>query len=122
MSNFKDSIYSGNSFIYQIEDKWYCIGTNTFTELTNSDETDLYELLQNAIKKNNERQIRKYLEKMARITVSYRVDSKEHLRTKERLIAFLDNLEKNNIKEYENLQKQYLVYTEMFEKYHPEQA
>lgn len=120
MSNFRDSIYSGNSFIYQIAEKWYCIGANTFTELENSDETDLYELLQNAIEKNNERQIQKYLEKMVRITATFRVDAKEHIRTKEKLTVFLDELEKNDIKEYEKLQKQYLLYTELFKKNHVE--
>lgn len=122
MSNFRDSIFSGNSFIYEINHKWYCIGGNTFAELVNSDETDLYELLENAMKKNNERQIQKYLDKMVRITASYRVDAKEYLRTKDKLTVFLNELEKNHVNEYEKLQKQFLSYTELFQKYHPVQA
>ena len=63
-------------FIYEIDHRFYVIGENTFVELTNPAETDILELLQNAIKKNKDKQIEKYLEKMIRITANYRADSK----------------------------------------------
>lgn len=118
MSTFKENIYGDKRFIYQIGEKYYVIGTNTFTELTDSAETDIFELLHNAIKKQNERQMEKYLEKMIRITSNYRTDSKEHIRTKEKLYAFLEELENTDEMAYEKLQNQYVEYVELYQRYH----
>ena len=67
MSAFGESLYEKKSFIYQIGEAYYAIGANTFTEITGSPEIDNIELLQNALKKENERQIAKYYEKITRI-------------------------------------------------------
>lgn len=120
MSSFKENIYQGKRFIYEIDNRYYVIGENTFTELTDSAETDILDLLQNAVKKNKEKQIEKYLEKMLRITANYRADSKEHLRTQDKLFAFLDELEENNEEAYEALQNQYMKYVELYQRYHAE--
>lgn len=119
MSSFKENIYQGKRFIYEVEDKYYVIGENAFAELTNEAETDILELLQNAIRKNKENQIEKYLEKMLRITANYRTDSREHLRTREKLFQFLDELAADKEEAYESLQEQYMKYVELYQKYHP---
>lgn len=122
MSTFKENIYQGMRFIYEIENKFYVIGENTFVELTNPAETDIFELLQNAMKKNKDKQIEKYLEKMVRITANYRADSKEHLRTQEKLFQFLDELAENKEEAYEALQNQYMKYVELYQRYHAQEA
>ena len=122
MSNFKENIYQGMRFIYEIDHRFYVIGENTFVELTNPAETDILELLQNAIKKNKDKQIEKYLEKMIRITANYRADSKEHLRTQDKLFQFLDELAENNEEAYEALQNQYMKYVELYQRYHAQES
>lgn len=117
MSTFKESLYEKKSFIYQIREDYYAIGANTFTKLTDAPETDNIELLQNALKKGNERQIEKYYEKIARIANSYRADSREHYRLRDKLFAFIDELEKNDNAAFEELQAQTRLVDELTVKY-----
>lgn len=117
MSNFKESMYQKKSFIYQIEDEYYAIGADTFAKLSDSAETDSVELLQNALKKNNERQIAKYLDKNIRIANTYRVSAREHYQMQEKLFAFIDDLEKNNEAAFMELQRQAVQFDELFVKY-----
>ena len=106
MGAFGESLYEKKSFIYQIGDVYYAIGANTFAQITDSQEIDNIELLQNALKKENERQIAKYYEKIARIANSYRVDAREHFKLRSKLLAFLDELEKNDVQSFQELQAQ----------------
>lgn len=117
MSTFKEGLYERKSFIYQIGEDYYAIGANTFAKLIDAPETDNIELLRNALKKNNERQIAKYYEKIARIANSYRADAREHFKTRDRLFAFIDELEKNDETAFEELQSQVLLIEELAEKY-----
>ena len=117
MSDLKENIYQKKSFIYQIGEEYYAIGASTFSKINDSAEVDNIELLQNAVKKNNERQIAKYCDKISRIANTYRVDAKEHLKLREKLFTFIDELEKNNESEYINLQKQVCEFDELCEKY-----
>lgn len=117
MSAFKESIYEKKSFIYQVGEDYYAIGANTFAKITDSPEIDNIELLQNALNKDNERQIAKYYEKIARIANSYRVDAREHFKLRDRLFVFLDELEKNDKTSFENLQTQAALVDTLAEKY-----
>lgn len=117
MSNFKESMYQKKSFIYQIEDEYYAIGADTFAKLSDSAETDSVELLQNALKKNNERQIAKYLDKIIRIANTYRVSAREHYQVQEKLFAFIDELEKDKEATFLDLQRQAVQFDELFVKY-----
>lgn len=117
MNAFKESLYEKKSFIYQVGGDYYAIGANTFAKLTDSPEIDNVELFRNALKKDNERQIAKYYEKIARIANSYRADSREHFKTRDRLFAFLDELEKNDKTSFEALQKQVSLVDLLAEKY-----
>ncbi|MBO5030433.1 MAG: hypothetical protein J6D08_00880 [Lachnospiraceae bacterium] len=117
MSSFKEGLYERKSFIYQIGEDYYAIGANTFMKVTNSPEVDNIELLQNALKKENDRQISKYLDKIERIANSYRVDAREHYRLQEKLFKFIDELEANNQKAFGELQKQVFLFDELCEKY-----
>lgn len=114
MSNFKENLYEKKSFIYQIGGDYYAIGANTFAKVTDSQELDNMELFQNALKKQNDRQIAKYLEKLMRIANSYRVDAREHYKLQERLFQFIDQLEE---KEKTVLQRQVFQFDELYEKY-----
>lgn len=117
MSSFKESLYERKSFIYQIGEEYYAIGANTFMKVTDSPEIDNIELLQNALKKENDRQISKYLDKIGRIANSYRVDAREHYKLQEKLFKFIDELEQHNQDEFEKFQKQVFLYDELCEKY-----
>ena len=117
MSNFKESMYQKKSFIYQIGDAYYAIGADTFVKLSDSAETDSIELLQNALKKNNERQIAKYLDKIIRIASAYRVSAREHYQMQEKLFAFIDELETQDETSFLELQKQAVQFDELFAKY-----
>lgn len=117
MSNFKENLYKKKCFIYEIDGSFYAIGQSTFSKVTDMAQIDNMELLQNAVKKNNDRQIAKYLEKIIRISTIYRVDAKEHLKLKDKLFSFIDELEKDNETEFEKLQNQVCVFDEMVEKY-----
>lgn len=117
MSNFKESLYHKKSFIYQIGDTYYAIGADTFSAVTDTEETDNLELLQNALKKKNERQISKYLDKVIRIATMYRVDAKEHYRVQDKLFAFIDQLAKEDEKAYLKLQRQVDAYDTLFAEY-----
>lgn len=117
MSSFKESLYQKKGYIYQIGNDFYAIGANIFTKVTDSPEVDNVELLNNAIKKNNERQISKYFDKIIRLANAYRVDAKEHYRLQEKLFAFIDELEKNDNESYIELQKQVCFFDELVEKY-----
>lgn len=110
-------MYQKKSFIYQIGDEYYAIGADTFAKLSDSAETDSVELLQNALKKNNERQIAKYLDKNIRIANTYRVSAREHYQMQEKLFAFIDDLEKNNEAAFMELQRQAVQFDELFVKY-----
>lgn len=117
MSAFKESLYEKKSFIYQVGEDYYAIGANTFAKLTDSPEIDNLELLQNALKKENERQIAKYYEKIARIANSYRVDAREHFKLRDKLFTFLDELEKNDKTSFEGLLAQASLVDTLAEKY-----
>lgn len=117
MSTFKESLYEKKSFIYQVGEDYYAIGANTFAKITDSPEVDNIELLQNAIKKDNERQIAKYYEKILRIANSYRVDAREHFKLRDKLFAFLDELEKNDKTSFDALQTQVSLVDALAEKY-----
>lgn len=117
MSNFKESLYMKKSFIYQIKGTYYVIGANTFSKLENAPELDYVELLQNALKKGNDRQISKYLEKIVRIANTYRVDAKEHYRLRDKLFKFIDELEKKDADAFLDLQAQVFRFDELAEKY-----
>lgn len=114
MSTFKESLYEKKSFIYQIGTDYYAIGANTFAKVTASQELDNLELFQNALKKQNDRQIAKYLEKLMRIANSYRVDAREHYRLQEKLFQFIDHLQ---AEEEAALQKQVFAFDELCAKY-----
>ena len=64
MNGFVEDVYQKHGFIYQIGEKYYALGTAIFAEVTDIAEIDNIELLRNAVKKNNERQIGKYLDKI----------------------------------------------------------
>ncbi len=117
MSNFKENLYEKKSFIYQIGEAYYAIGTNTFARVTDTQELDNMELFQNALKKKNDRQIAKYLEKLMRIANSYRVDAREHYKLQEKLFQFIDELETKDRSTFQNLQTQVFQFDELTEKY-----
>lgn len=117
MGSLKESIYQKHGFIYQIGEAYYAIGANIFAQITDSAEIDNMELLSNALNKNNERQISKYLDKVIRIADTHRVDAREHLKQQERLYAFIDELEKSNPEGYMSLQKQFAQFEELFDRY-----
>lgn len=117
MSSLKESIYQKHGFIYQIGQEYYALGANIFALVTDKAEIDNLELLQNALEKNNERQISKYLDKIIRIANTYRVDAREHYRLQEKLFSFLDELEKTKEEDYLKLQKQFIRFEEMFDRY-----
>lgn len=117
MSNFKESLYKKKCFLYEIDGQFYAIGQSTFSKVEDGAQIDNIELLRNAIKKSNDRQIAKYLEKIIRIATTYRVDAKEHLKLQDKLFKFVDELEKSNEKEFNNFQHQACEFDEMVEKY-----
>lgn len=117
MSGFKEDIYQKRGFIYQIGENYYAMGADIFAQVTDSAEIDNLELFQNALKKNNERQISKYLDKIIRIANNYRVDAKEHLKLQAKLSEFLDELEEYDIEGYQKLQNQVLEFEELFTRY-----
>ena len=117
MSNFKESLYEKKSFIYKIGDQFYAIGANTFTKVTDSPELDNIELLQNALKKENDRQITKYLDKIIRIANTYRADAKEHYRVQDKLFKFVDELQKHDEAAFRALQNQVFQFDELCEKH-----
>lgn len=117
MSTFKEDLYQKHGFIYEVEGTYYVIGASTFAKVNDSAEIDNVELLQNALKKNNERQIAKYLDKIIRIATTYRVDAKEHMKLRDKLYAFVDELEKNNSEEFIKLQHQVSEFDELFARY-----
>lgn len=117
MSGFKEDIYQKRGFIYQIGENYYAMGADIFAQVTDSAEIDNLELFQNALKKNNERQISKYLDKIIRIANNYRVDAKEHLKLQAKLSEFLDELEEHDIEGYQKLQKQVFEFEELFTRY-----
>lgn len=121
MNGFKENLYKKKSFIYQIGEEYYAIGANTFAKVTDSPEVDNMELLQNALKKGNDRQIEKYLEKIVRNANFYRVDAREHYKLKDRLFKFLDQLEADDEAAFRSLQDQVFRFDGLCEKYQREQ-
>ena len=117
MSDFKESLYEKKSFIYQVGEEYYAIGANTFAKVTDSPEVDNIELLQNALKKANDRQIAKYLEKIMRSANFYRVDAREHFKLREKLFQFIDKLEASDEAAFRSLQAQVFQFDELCEKY-----
>lgn len=117
MGAFGESLYEKKSFIYKIGDAYYAIGANTFASITDSQEIDNIELLQNALKKGNERQSAKYYEKIARIANSYRVDAREHFKLRSKLFTFLDDLEKNDVQSFGELQEQVSLLDQLSERF-----
>lgn len=117
MNGFKEDIFQKHGFIYQIGESYYALGADIFAQVTDTAEIDNIELFQNALKKNNERQISKYLDKIIRIANSYRVDAREHLKLQAKLSEFIDELEEKNIEDYQKLQKQVFEFDELFARY-----
>ncbi len=117
MSDFKESLFERKSFIYQVGNSYYAIGGNTFAGITDSPELDNIELFRNALKKENDRQIAKYLDKILRIANTYRADAREYYKVKDRLFRFLDELEQRDLKEYQALQAQVFEVDALIEKY-----
>lgn len=117
MSDFKESLYEKKSFIYQIGEEYYAIGANTFARVTDSPEVDNIELLQNALKKGNDRQIVKYLEKIMRNANFYRVDAREHYKLQDKLFKFLDQLKASDDAAFRSLQDQVFRFDALCEKY-----
>ncbi|MDE5696107.1 MAG: hypothetical protein K2I96_01655 [Lachnospiraceae bacterium] len=117
MSDFKESLYEKKSFIYQIGEEYYAIGANTFARVTDSPEVDNMELLQNALKKGNDRQIVKYLEKIMRNANFYRVDAREHYKLQDKLFKFLDQLKVSDEAAFTSLQDQVFRFDALCEKY-----
>lgn len=117
MNGFVEDVYQKHGFIYQIGEKYYALGTAIFAEVTDIAEIDNIELLRNAVKKNNERQIGKYLDKIIRISNGYRVDAKEHLKLQAKLAEFLMELEQQDVEAYQVLQKQVFEFDELFARY-----
>ena len=113
MNGFVEDVYQKHGFIYQIGEKYYALGTAIFAEVTDIAEIDNIELLRNAVKKNNERQIGKYLDKIIRISNGYRVDAKEHLKLQAKLAEFLMELEQQDVEAYQALQKQVFEFDEL---------
>lgn len=117
MSDFKGSLYQKKSFIYQIGEEYYAIGANTFARVTDSPEVDNVELLQNALKKGNDRQIAKYLEKIMRNANFYRVDAREHYKLRDKFYKFIEQLEESDETAFRSLQAQVFQFDELSEKY-----
>lgn len=117
MNGFIQDIYQKHGFIYQIGDNFYALGADIFAQVTDTAEIDNIELFQNAVKKNNERQISKYLDKIIRIANNYRVDAKEHLKLQAKLAEFIQKLEEQDVEDYQNLQKQVFEFDELFTRY-----
>ena len=122
MGNFKENLYRRKSFIYQVGEDYYAIGANTFARITDSPEVDTLELLHNALKKGNDRQIAKYLDKLVRTANAYRVDAREHFRLRERLFHFVDTLEQNDKEAYQRLQEQLFQFDALMEKYNMDKS
>lgn len=117
MNGFVEDIYQKHGFIYQIGESFYALGADIFAEVTDTAEIDNIELLQNAVKKNNERQIGKYLDKIIRIANGYRVDAREHLKLQAKLAEFVEELEQQDVEAYQALQKQVFEFDELFTRY-----
>lgn len=117
MNGFKEDIFQKHGFIYQIGENYYALGADIFAQVTDNAEIDNIELFQNALKKNNERQISKYLDKIIRIATNYRVDAREHLKLQVKLSEFIDELEEQDIEAYQKLQKQVFEFDELFARY-----
>ena len=117
MSSFKESLYEKKSFIFQIGEEYYAIGANTFAKVTDLQELDNMELLQNAFEKGNDRQTAKYLEKIMRIANAYRGDAKEHYKIQQRLFQFVDGLELHDEAAFHALQEQVFWFDELRGKY-----
>lgn len=117
MNSFKEILFGKKSFIYQVGNTYYAIGANTFSEVTDSAELDNIELLKNALKKENDRQIAKYLEKIMRIANTYRVDGKEHYKVRDKLFQFIDELGQKDEEALKSLQVQVFQIDELIEKY-----
>ncbi len=117
MSDFKESLYEKKSFIYQIGEEYYAIGANTFAKVSDSPEVDNVELLQNALRKGNDRQIAKYLEKIMRSANFYRVDAREHYKLQDKLFKFIGRLEVEDEAAYRSFQAQVFQFDELCAKY-----
>ena len=74
-------------------------------------------ILKNALKKENDRQITKYLDKIIRIANSYRTDAREHYRVQDKLFKFLDDLQANKEVAFNELQAQVFQFDELCKKY-----
>lgn len=117
MNGFIEDIYQKHGFIYQIGEEFYALGADIFAKVTDTAEIDNLELLQNAVRKNNERQIGKYLDKIIRIASGYRVDAKEHLKLQAKLAEFIEGLAKQDADAYQELQEQVFEFDELFTRY-----
>lgn len=117
MNGFIEDIYQKQGFIYQVGEEYYALGADIFAKVTDMAEIDNLELLQNAVKKNNERQIGKYLDKLIRIASGYRVDAREHLKLQAKLAEFMEELERQDTDAYQKLQKQVFEFDELFTRY-----
>ena len=96
MKQLTEELFQKTPFLYEIQGSFYAIGANVFCTVTDQAEIDYLVLLSNAREKHNERQITKYTEKISRIANGYRVDAKEYLKTRDKLCAFLTEVEKDD--------------------------
>lgn len=106
MKELTEELYQKTPFMYEIQGSFYAIGANVFCPITDQAEIDYLVLLSNAREKHNERQISKYTDKISRIANGYRVDAKEYLKTRDKLLQFLTELEKTEPSEIKRLQEQ----------------
>lgn len=117
MSSFKEILFSKKSFIYQIGNNFYAIGSNTFSKVEDQSELDNIDLFRNALKKENDKQIAKYLDKIIRIANTYRMDGREYYKVQDKLFHFIDDLEHKDEEAYKFLQEQVFQFDELMEKY-----
>lgn len=106
MKQLTEELFRKTPFMYEIQGSFYAIGANVFCPVTDQAAIDYLELLSNAREKHNERQITKYTEKISRIANGYRVDAKEYLKTKDKLFAFLTEIEKTDSSQILKLKNQ----------------
>lgn len=105
MNKFIEEMYEKPAFIYEISGSYYAIGASVFTPVTDKSEIDNLVLLNNSRAKHIERQISKYTDKIMRIATTYRVDSKEYLKTRDKLYEFLEKLEKEEPAAFKKLEE-----------------
>lgn len=105
MNSFIESMYEKPAFLYEISGSYYVIGASVFSPVTDKAEIDNLTLLNNSRAKNAQKQISKYTDKISRIANTYRVDSKEYIKTRDKLYEFLEMLEKEEPQAFKKLEE-----------------